>query len=341
MPDEIFLHSSCANQVTCISNDFIDNFMPECSGEFVKTYLYLMRTLTGSGVSFSIKKAADTLHHTEADVRRALSYWEEKGLIRLEYDGKKQLVGVCVHPSSGDIERTSQSNIEDIPVEYFEEEVEEEPKKVETILFDEQTLEEVYQMAEMLKGKPLSSREMRFVIEWNETLGLAPSLIEYLIELCMNNNHSSFFYMNSIAEAWNEKGITTEEQARAESSVHSKTYYAVVKAFGISGRNLNTREEGYLNKWISTYHFSDDLISEACDRALNNTGKVSFAYAEKILNEWNENGIKTMSDVKKKDALKKSTKPKATVQKTTSFQNFTERNTTDEELLELERKLLQ
>ena len=147
--------------------------------------------------------------------------------------------------------------------------------------------------------------------------------------------------MNSIAEAWNEKGITTEEQARAESSVHSKTYYAVVKAFGISGRNLNTREEGYLNKWISTYHFSDDLISEACDRALNNTGKVSFAYAEKILNEWNENGIKTMSDVKKKDALKKSTKPKATVQKTTSFQNFTERNTTDEELLELERKLLQ
>jgi DnaD/phage-associated family protein len=157
----------------------------------------------------------------------------------------------------------------------------------------------------------------------------------------MNNNHSSFFYMNSIAQNWHDKNIATEEEAKVESTVHSKTYYAVVKAFGINGRHLNTREQGYLNKWVQTYHFSDDLISEACERALSNTGKVSFAYAEKILNDWHLNGIKNLNDVKKKDALKKNIKPKASVQKTTSFANFTERSTTEEELLELERKLLQ
>lgn len=345
MPDEIILHSSCVSQVTCVSNDFIDIFMPESSGEFVKTYLYLLRSLSSNQMSFSIKRAADTLHHTEADIRRALQYWEEKGLIRLEYDANGVVVGICILNKSDSKSNmtcitTEEANEPEPAVPSPVEKAEAEPEK---ILFDEATLEEVVNMAEMLNGKPLSSREMQFILSWNSDLGLSPDLIEYLIELCMNNNHNSFYYMNTIAIKWKEQGILTEEAAKAANNVHSKAYYAVVKAFGISQRNLNSREEKYLAQWTNEYHFSDDLLSEACERALSNTGKISFAYADKILKDWHKNQIRTLGEVQRRDTNRNMSakKPKVVSAKTTNFQSFTERSTSTDNIIELERKLLQ
>ncbi|MCR4782879.1 MAG: DnaD domain protein [Lachnospiraceae bacterium] len=343
MPDEIILHSSCTSQVTCVSNDFIDNFMPESSGEFVKTYLYLLRSLSANQMNFSIKRAADTLHHTEADIRRALQYWEEKGLLRLEYDSNGTVVGICILNKS-DSNLTTLSKKEETKVEIpVEPEPAEEVEEniVPRVPFDEATLEEVYNMAEMLNQKPLSSRDMQFILSWNTDLGLSPDLIEYLIEVCMNNGHSSFYYMNTIAIKWKEQGIQTEEAARAADDIHSKAYYTVVKAFGIKERNLNSREEKYLSQWTTNYHFSNDLLQEACERALNNTGKISFAYADKILKDWHNNQIKTIGDVRRKDSSRPASKPKAVSTKTTKFQNFTERDTSDTSIIELERKLLQ
>ena len=55
MPDDITLHTSCQKQVTCISNSFIDHFMPEANGEYVKIYLYLLRCLSQEGMEWTLK----------------------------------------------------------------------------------------------------------------------------------------------------------------------------------------------------------------------------------------------------------------------------------------------
>ncbi len=75
---------------TMVSNDFIDRYIAEASGEFVKVYLCLLRHQTDpAGVSISM--LADCLNHTEKDVIRALKYWEKMQLIRLTYGDGKQL----------------------------------------------------------------------------------------------------------------------------------------------------------------------------------------------------------------------------------------------------------
>ncbi|MBR3719302.1 MAG: DNA replication protein DnaD, partial [Firmicutes bacterium] len=66
---------------------FIDRYMTGANGEFVKTYLLLLR-LSGEG-SVSVSVLADRLDQTEKDVRRALKYWEKAGLLSLrELDGE-------------------------------------------------------------------------------------------------------------------------------------------------------------------------------------------------------------------------------------------------------------
>ena len=37
----ITLHNASLPEVTILSNTFIDNYMPEANGEFVKVYIYL------------------------------------------------------------------------------------------------------------------------------------------------------------------------------------------------------------------------------------------------------------------------------------------------------------
>ena len=74
---EITLHKDNDNSTTAISNRFIDEYMTNANGEFVKIYLYLLRCMNSPDCSFSISRAADKFNHTEKDIQRALKYWEK------------------------------------------------------------------------------------------------------------------------------------------------------------------------------------------------------------------------------------------------------------------------
>ena len=61
-----------------VSNEFIDRYLAEASGEYVKVYLYLLRH---KDEPVSLERIADGLNHTEADIRRAILYWEKLGVL--------------------------------------------------------------------------------------------------------------------------------------------------------------------------------------------------------------------------------------------------------------------
>lgn len=72
---------------TLISNNFIDKYMPQANGEFVKIYIYLVRCMFDNNKSVSICSLADTFSQTEADIMRALKYWAKVGAIVLNFNG--------------------------------------------------------------------------------------------------------------------------------------------------------------------------------------------------------------------------------------------------------------
>ena len=87
----ITLHNASLPEVTILSNTFIDNYMPEANGEFVKVYIYLLRALSSAPVSFSLEQMADRLLCTERDILRALKYWEGEKILSLTYTTDRQL----------------------------------------------------------------------------------------------------------------------------------------------------------------------------------------------------------------------------------------------------------
>ena len=49
----ITLHSDSQTSATSVSNIFIDEYMSDANGEFVKIYLYLLRQLNAPDAAFS------------------------------------------------------------------------------------------------------------------------------------------------------------------------------------------------------------------------------------------------------------------------------------------------
>lgn len=84
---------------TVISNRFIDEYMADANDAQLKIYLYLLRTVNAR-LDTSIGDIADKFNYTEKDVKRALTYWEKKRLLFLDYDSHKNITGIHLLDSS-------------------------------------------------------------------------------------------------------------------------------------------------------------------------------------------------------------------------------------------------
>ena len=167
-----------------------------------------------------------------------------------------------------------------------------------------------------------------------------------MVECCVEKGHPNFHYMNKVALNWKESGISSLQEAKDSTNIHSQSYYAIMKVFGISGRNLTERETAFINKWTSSYGFSLDIIREACERTIRNTGKVNFEYADSILGSWSKKGIRQLDDIARLDEAFASTKQAkvasapAARTKTNRFHNFEQRQYDDDYYEALEQQLL-
>lgn len=363
---ELRSNYSCA--YVGVPNIFIDQYIADANGEFVKVYLYLLRCMNSNSKSVSISDIADFFNHTEKDVLRALKYWEKQGVLSLSFDESKNLTGLCLkdlnQPSTSQIEvaplverspkAESPSRSKKVDKEATETlSAEVTPKKVVTPK-REYTLNEVqnfcnnHEVSELLfiietyLKHPLNSTEMNTVFFWYDTLHFSGELIEYLVEYCITNGHSSLRYMDKVAMGWSENGIDTITKAKEHVSIRSKAYYSIMKAFGISGRNLAESEMAFVNKWTKEYGFDTELVQEACKRTISATQKPSFEYTDSILTNWYTNHVHTLKDVESLDAsFNKNKRTSATVNTSTAsnkknkFNNFQQRSYDADEMEKL------
>lgn len=84
---------------------------------------------------------------------------------------------------------------------------------------------------------------------------------------------------------------------------------AVSYAFGIT-RDLSEDEFEYVNGWFFHMKYPMDLVVYACMLTKEQTGGVAFAYANKILLNWEINDIESLDDLNAVYRLRRGTKLK-------------------------------
>lgn len=79
----------------------------------------------------------------------------------------------------------------------------------------------------------------------------------------------------------------------------------LMRLLGTYGRSFSPSEKKFIGKWCGEFGYGSEIIGEAYDITVMNTGKRSFSYMDKILTRWHDGGAKTVADCR---ALSEGTK---------------------------------
>lgn len=334
------LKNKFQTNATLVANDFIDHYMTQANGEFVKVYLFLLRHLGDPCSTLTVSTIADCLNNTENDIIRAFRYWESEGLLLLEHDAEGRITGLELEKAPS-LTCGKAADVQSAPVT-----AESTPAPAEQPSSDvpaakaiplntfkaQKELKKLLFIAEQYMGKTLSTTEIDSITYFYDTLGMSAGLIEYLIESCVENGHKSIHYIQKVACAWNDEGITSVEQAKQRTAGYSKKCYTVLNAFGIKNRGPAGAELAYIRKWTDELGFSIDIVVEACSRTISATHQPSFEYADTILERWHRNQVHSLKDIAALDATfrqeKTAGKSAASKSKSTArnMNNFDRRN---------------
>ncbi len=349
----INISSDIATSFTTVSDIFIDQYMPKANGEFVKVYLYLLRaTGSGAGIA-TISEIADHFSNTEADIIRALNYWASEGILQVQTGADGQIMGInlCSLSVSGMqaarsniqsavADNAAQNNLQNRVVNNVAQNISTADIRMQDSVVEklksqttdktassqkEYTLDEIKEfrknpdiselffIIETYLKHTLSSTDTNMVLYWLDELHFSTDLVEYLVEYCITKGHSSLRYMNKVALGWADAGIKTVDQAKDDAAAHSQIYYSVMKALGITGRNLVDSEVSLINKWVGEYGFDIELVKAACSKTISAIQKPSFEYTDSILANWRKKDVHTLKDVEVLDAnFAKANKASAT-----------------------------
>lgn len=326
------LTSSFQVNATLVANEFIDRFMAEANGEYVKVYLYLLRH---QPEAVTVEQIADALNHTENDVNRALSYWRKAGVIREE---EKLREAAEESAAAAETVREARAATEQgISAESYSGE------QMSRLVKDEEFSQLIY-VAQKYMNKIFTQRDCQVFAYLYDGLKMSSELLEYLVEYCVQGGHASIRYVETVALNWHEKGFKTVEQARAYAAGFTKECFGVMRAFGLSDRQPGQMEKQMIERWFKVMGFTSELVLEACNRTMEATHAPSFKYADKILTEWKKAGVRTMEDVRLLDEKhqnrsrreRSAGKPAAAKKSSNQFHNFEQRNT-DYDALVLEQ----
>ena len=160
----------------------------------------------------------------------------------------------------------------------------------------------LFNEAQQMLGKTIGYDGQCTLLLLHDHYGLPAEVLFMLIEYCVSVGKSNYGYIEAVGKDWGSREIDTMDKA-AEQINSLKMANGLWKEFakyaGISTPRPTSKQTTYLRKWSEEWKFSSDMIILAYDEMANHTGKLSFAYIDKVLSNWNKKGIKTAADIEK------------------------------------------
>ena len=159
-------------------------------------------------------------------------------------------------------------------------------------------------------GRSLNTEELKILLGFIRYLGMGADVISVLVCYCKERSRQrgslrnpSLRTIEKEAYAWAERGIDSVEEAAAfiqAQNVRNSRLYRLMSILQIRGRSLTSAEERYAQSWLDM-GVEEELISMAYERTCLNTGGLNWAYMNKILQRWHEQGFHTAEEVRSGD----------------------------------------
>ena len=150
-------------------------------------------------------------------------------------------------------------------------------------------------------GKSFTAQDYNNVMQLKNYFKFSDEYILLLLEHCVDIEKSSWAYIRKTAANLYDEGVSSYSKLEAHFAARRNKRsleYKIRKLFGIGDREFTKTEKGHIEKWIDL-KTPIEIITRAYEITVEKTGKVSYSYMAKILDNWHIAGIKTVEDVEK------------------------------------------
>lgn len=287
----------------------IDEHIKKTSGDFYKVLLFV---LSGETPEISTADIVNGTGVSEDTADNAILYWNQAKIVNIskQQDDTKSFVSSDeINPFKGSAEKSA-------PVKYGS-------KEIADIVNTNQEIKILFDQLELALGRELRFSERCGYINLYEYYGFSVQSIIILAEYCVSIDKSSIRYVETVAKSLFENGLSEYKDVEKEIKRMSKSraYEGKIKSLiGISS-NLSSKQSQIVEGWHQK-NIDVALIKAAYDLTLDNTGKLSFPYMNKILTNWESKGIKTATDIEKSKSAVTEKKSKDKSYNIGDFENY-------------------
>ena len=272
-----------ASSKTELDNIFINDYLPFAQPQFVVVYIYGLYLCNSSSFDNSLENFAKTLNMSEDDVIGAFEFWEEQGLVKVL---KTDPIQVTFIPLKNVLSANKLYK----------------PDKYETF---NQHAQDIFQ------GKrAISKTEYEEYYDFLERYHVEQEALLMVMQYCVSTKQKAvgYNYILTVARNWASEGITTAVQVEERLRSFEDKDPDLVEIFHILGikRAPYVEERAFLNKWLSDYGFTLDVILHIC-KTNKKKAKLNFEKLDKILTKYFEMKLMSTTEIdnfeKEKDEL--------------------------------------
>ncbi len=257
-----------------IPADVADKYLKLCEGSHLKVLIYILRNIAKMP---SVEDISNEIDISVFDVKEALLFWADTGIITIDINIEKTehstTVKKALKPTRTDV---AKRGLEDTKLHYL------------------------LNQTQIIFGRNLKGNEVETLGWLYDDVGLDVSLILYIIGFAKQQGKANIRFIESIATDWADKGVETiadaEEQVK-NMAISDQAWKLVMNIFGIERRSPSKKESELSVKWINEWGISKELLKHAYDTCIDTKSKYSFSYIAKIIENWHNDGYKTVDDI--------------------------------------------
>lgn len=269
-----------------------DNFLKLATGEQIKVLLYILRE---SGKNVSTDEIVLNTGVTAQQAEDAVLFWQQANILSSESAVPRSIMTAPSEQQSNTVS-VEETLLVNTPQPRRRENLR--PTEISEIMKDSPAVAQLFKAAESILGH-INNTMQNSLIWMTNYLGLKAEVILVLLVYCEKIEKTNVAYIEKIAMSWSEKDINNLDSAQEEIErlSSSNDYINIIMRMFDMKRRPTTKQLEIINKWREE-KYSDDMIHYAYEKTVENTGKLSFEYADKVLISWKENGFRCSDDVK-------------------------------------------
>ncbi len=312
-----------------IKFDFVEKWGRIARPEYLQVYIYILSCYKKNGNILSLEEISKRLHISYDAAEEALDFWFTAELLTEGDDGYKFVFEDDVPKASTAKPQKTERNAR------FRMRPSYDAAEIDAAASVNKNVDYLFKQAEKILDRLLSPSDFEMLYSLIDWLGLPVEVVIMLLNFAAGQGKTTKRYIETVAIDWADKGIDSYESAEdyiRELELRLSNEGKIRSILGIYDRALTQTEKKYIKIWTAEKSVPIELINEAYDRTVTATGKLSWAYMNKILMSWHDDGIENLKALNERETiskLKSGASSKRIGSKPSKFNNYEDTNKPD------------